>query len=49
VRHKLFGSGVIVEVTGAGKDVKVTIDFEDESVGRKQIKPAYTTLERGWE
>jgi DNA helicase-2/ATP-dependent DNA helicase PcrA len=49
VRHKLFGSGVIVEVTGVGKDVKVTIDFEDESVGRKQIKPAYTTLERGWE
>jgi DNA helicase-2/ATP-dependent DNA helicase PcrA len=47
IRHRLFGGGAIVEVSGTGRDVKAVIDFDDQSVGRKTIKLAYTTLERG--
>jgi DNA helicase II / ATP-dependent DNA helicase PcrA len=47
VRHKLFGEGSIAELSGVGREVKAVIDFDDESVGRKTIKLAYTTLERG--
>jgi DNA helicase-2/ATP-dependent DNA helicase PcrA len=49
IRHRLFGGGRIAEVTGRGRDVKAVIDFDDESVGRKTIKLAYTTLEKGAE
>jgi DNA helicase II / ATP-dependent DNA helicase PcrA len=49
VKHKLFGDGSIAELTGVGREVKAVIDFDDESVGRKTIKLAYTTLERGQE
>jgi DNA helicase-2/ATP-dependent DNA helicase PcrA len=47
VKHKLFGEGSIAELSGVGREVKAVIDFDDESVGRKTIKLAYTTLERG--
>jgi len=47
ISHRLFGGGAIVEVSGLGRDVKAVIDFDDETVGRKTIKLAYTTLERG--
>jgi DNA helicase-2/ATP-dependent DNA helicase PcrA len=47
VRHKLFGDGSIAELSGVGREVKAVIDFDDQSVGRKTIKLAYTTLERG--
>jgi DNA helicase II / ATP-dependent DNA helicase PcrA len=49
VKHKLFGEGSIAELTGVGREVKAIIDFDDEAVGRKTIKLAYTTLERGQE
>ena len=49
VKHKLFGDGSIAELTGVGREVKAVIDFDDETVGRKTIKLAYTTLERGQE
>ena len=49
VRHKLFGDGSIAELSGVGREVKAVIDFDDEAVGRKTIKLAYTTLERGQE
>ncbi|HEY0528985.1 MAG TPA: UvrD-helicase domain-containing protein [Gemmatimonadaceae bacterium] len=49
VRHKLFGDGSIAELSGVGREVKAVIDFDDENVGRKTIKLAYTTLERGQE
>ena len=39
--------GRIEEVTGSGRDVKAVIDFDDAAVGRKTIKLAYTTLEKG--
>ncbi len=49
IKHKLFGDGSIAELSGVGREVKAVIDFDDESVGRKTIKLAYTTLERGQE
>ena len=49
VRHKLFGEGSIAELSGVGREVKAVIDFDDQAVGRKTIKLAYTTLERGQE
>jgi DNA helicase II / ATP-dependent DNA helicase PcrA len=49
VRHKLFGEGSIAEISGLGREVKAVIDFDDENVGRKTIKLAYTTLERGFD
>jgi len=47
IRHRLFGGGRIEEVSGTGRDVKAVIAFDDANVGRKTIKLAYTTLERG--
>ncbi|MDO8500530.1 MAG: UvrD-helicase domain-containing protein [Gemmatimonadaceae bacterium] len=47
IRHRLFGGGRIEEVSGTGRDVKAVIEFDDANVGRKTIKLAYTTLERG--
>ena len=47
IRHKLFGAGKISELSGTGRDVKAVIDFDDAAVGRKTIKLAYTTLEKG--
>src|SRR5256714_8495689 len=49
VKHRLFGDGSIAELSGVGREVKAIIDFDDEAVGRKTIKLAYTTLERGQE
>jgi DNA helicase-2/ATP-dependent DNA helicase PcrA len=47
VTHKLFGGGKITELSGTGRDTKAVIDFDDVNVGRKTIKLAYTTLEKG--
>jgi DNA helicase-2/ATP-dependent DNA helicase PcrA len=47
VRHKSFGSGTIAELAGAGRDTKVTVDFDDEGVGRKRLVVAFAGLERG--
>jgi DNA helicase-2/ATP-dependent DNA helicase PcrA len=47
VRHGRFGSGTIAEISGSGKDAKVTVDFDDETVGRKRLVIAFAGLERG--
>jgi DNA helicase-2/ATP-dependent DNA helicase PcrA len=49
VRHGRFGTGTIAELSGTGRDTKVTIDFDDETVGRKRLVVAYAGLERGWD
>ncbi len=49
VRHARFGGGVITELAGTGKDTKVTIDFDDETIGRKRLVVAYAGLEREWD
>ncbi len=47
VRHPQFGAGTVMELGGAGKDVRATIDFD--TVGRKQVVLRYANLEREWE
>jgi DNA helicase-2/ATP-dependent DNA helicase PcrA len=49
VRHRKFGAGTIAELSGSGRDAKVRIDFDDESVGRKTLVVAQANLEREWE
>jgi DNA helicase-2/ATP-dependent DNA helicase PcrA len=49
VRHKRFGAGTIAELSGVGRDTKVTVDFDDEEVGRKRLVVAYAGLEREWD
>ena len=46
VRHKAFGAGTILELSGTGRDTKVTIEFDDEAVGRKRLVVAFAALER---
>jgi len=46
VRHRKFGSGVIVELAGGGRDLKAKIDFDDETIGRKTLVVAQANLER---
>jgi DNA helicase-2/ATP-dependent DNA helicase PcrA len=47
VLHATFGSGSVMEVTGFGKDTKVTVDFDD--VGRKRLLVRYAALEKDWD
>jgi DNA helicase-2/ATP-dependent DNA helicase PcrA len=47
VRHPRFGSGTIAELAGAGREAKVVVDFDDNSVGRKRLVVAFAGLERG--
>ncbi|HTI64248.1 MAG TPA: UvrD-helicase domain-containing protein [Gemmatimonadaceae bacterium] len=47
VKHRKFGSGTIAELSGTGRDAKVRVDFDDESVGRKTLVIAQANLERG--
>ncbi|MEO8200614.1 MAG: UvrD-helicase domain-containing protein [Gemmatimonadota bacterium] len=49
VRHRRFGSGTIRGLIGAGRDLKVEVQFDDEEAGVKQLLVAYAGLERDWE
>ncbi len=49
VQHRKFGSGTIAELAGTGRHLKVTIEFDDGDVGRKQLLVAYAGLERAIE
>ena len=49
VSHGRFGSGTIADVAGEGKQAKVTVDFDDESIGRKKLVIAFAGLERGFD
>jgi DNA helicase-2/ATP-dependent DNA helicase PcrA len=49
VRHRRFGSGTIQGLRGAGRDLKVSVTFEDPDVGTKELLVAYAGLERDWE
>ncbi|HEV8215596.1 MAG TPA: UvrD-helicase domain-containing protein [Gemmatimonadaceae bacterium] len=46
VKHRKFGSGTIAELAGVGRDAKVKVDFDDETVGRKTLVIAQANLER---
>jgi DNA helicase-2/ATP-dependent DNA helicase PcrA len=49
VRHRRFGSGTIRGLSGVGRDLKVSVAFDDQEVGEKQLLVAYAGLEREWE
>ncbi|MFN8572743.1 MAG: hypothetical protein U0132_11905 [Gemmatimonadaceae bacterium] len=49
VKHPKFGPGTIAELSGSGKETKVTIDFDDEEVGRKRLVVAYAGLQKDWD
>jgi DNA helicase-2/ATP-dependent DNA helicase PcrA len=49
VRHRTFGSGVIADVSGTGRDAKVKIDFDDATIGRKTLVIAQAGLQRAVE
>lgn len=49
VTHGKFGSGTIAELSGSGKEAKVTVDFDDETIGRKRLVIAFAGLERGFD
>ena len=49
VRHRRFGSGAILGLSGVGKDLKVSVAFDDPEIGTKQLLVAFAGLEREWE
>jgi len=49
VRHRRFGGGTIQGLIGTGRDLKVSVAFDDVEVGVKQLLVAYAGLEREWE
>ncbi|MGH7593224.1 MAG: ATP-dependent helicase [Gemmatimonadales bacterium] len=49
VRHRRFGSGAILGLSGLGKDLKVSVAFDDPDIGSKQLLVAFAGLEREWE
>jgi len=49
VRHRTFGAGVVRTVSGGGRHLKVTVEFDDPDIGTKQLLAAYAGLERDWE
>jgi DNA helicase-2/ATP-dependent DNA helicase PcrA len=48
VRHRRFGSGTVQGLSGVGKDLKVSVLFDDASVGLKQLLVGFAGLERDW-
>ena len=46
VSHGTFGSGMVMEVSGFGPDLKVTVKFE--SVGIKKLLARYADLEKDY-
>ncbi len=49
VRHRRFGSGTISGLSGVGRDLKVSVVFDDREIGTKQLLVAFAGLEREWE
>lgn len=49
VRHRRFGSGAILGLLGAGKDLKVSVSFDDPEIGTRQLLVSVAGLERDWE
>ena len=49
VRHRRFGSGTILGLAGTGRDLKVSVAFDDAETGVKQLLVAYAGLEREME
>jgi len=48
VRHRKFGGGIVRAVSGEGRELRVSVDFDDPDIGMKQLLAAYAGLERDW-
>ncbi|MGM0669359.1 MAG: ATP-dependent helicase, partial [Gemmatimonadota bacterium] len=46
VAHPTFGSGTVLEISGFGPDLKVTVNFD--SVGKKKLLARYADLEKDY-
>ncbi len=46
VSHQTFGSGTVLEVSGFGPDIKVTVRFD--TVGKKKLLARYADLEKDY-
>ena len=46
VIHETFGSDSVLEISGFGRDLKVTVDFDE--AGRKKLLLRYASLEKDW-
>jgi len=46
VVHKTFGSGTVMKISGFGRDLRVTVEFDD--VGEKRLLVRYAGLEKDW-
>jgi len=46
VIHKTFGSGTVAKISGFGRDLRVTVEFDD--VGEKRLLVRYAGLEKDW-
>ncbi len=46
VRHRKFGGGIVRAVSGEGRELRVSVDFDDPDIGVKQLLVAYAGLER---
>jgi len=46
VVHPTFGSGSVEEISGFGRDLKVTVNFDE--VGTKKLLLRYASLEKDW-
>lgn len=44
VLHRTFGSGTVLGVSGYGRDLRVTVDFD--SAGRRKLVARIARLER---
>ena len=49
VRHRKFGSGIVQDVSGIGRNLKVMVQFDDVDVGTKHLLVAFAGLERDWD
>jgi DNA helicase-2/ATP-dependent DNA helicase PcrA len=49
VRHRKFGGGIVQDVSGIGRNLKVMVQFDDADVGTKHLLVAFAGLEREWE
>src|SRR5207302_10318323 len=36
VRHRKFGGGVVRAVSGSGRELKVTVEFDDQEIGDRK-------------
>jgi hypothetical protein len=49
VRHRTFGSGTILGLSGSGRNLKVAISFDEEEHATKQLLVTHAGLERDWD